>query len=402
MKIPIPSFRIQIFFIVLFLVINSVLFFRNYFLESFQSYSNTTDSLRVGDKLTQVYNRYYDSIREEDQSAFKKEIEELLITQQQAKLAKEYFRDEMSLSSKFIFVFLTLSVLLLFLFSFNLITTPLKRLQMATEKLRKGDLDVEISESRFSPLNHLIKSFNSMASELKESREKLIEAEKESAWRGMARIMAHEIKNPLTPIKLSLERMETKFYTASTQFDRVFKKTTAVIHEEINNLHSLAKEFSEFARLPQANIENIQLNSHLNEILEPYLDSCKFSVNFTSTDPEIMADRNHFKQVVVNIIQNAIHASNSENKIEIQTEMTDSETVAIRIKDHGSGIPKENLDHIFEPYYTQKEKGTGLGLAIVKRIVEQHDGKIIVESEIGIGTTFSLFFKVINPHPKGI
>ncbi|MCH7613602.1 MAG: GHKL domain-containing protein [Candidatus Marinimicrobia bacterium] len=350
----------------------------------------------VSEKINVVYNRYYDSVDEEDRSGFKTDIEELLVTQQQSKLAREYFKDELALSSIFIFVFLTLSVLLLFLLSFNLITNPLKKLQSATEKLGKGDMDIHIKESPFSPLNHLIKSFNSMTSELKASREKLIEAEKESAWRGMARIMAHEIKNPLTPIKLSLERMETKFYSASTQFDQVFKKTTAVIHEEINNLHSLAKEFSEFARLPQANIEKIDLNYHLKEIMLPYTDSHNISLVLTEKNPNIMADKNQFKQVIVNIIQNAIHASKSEDEIEVITEYEDTKTVVIRIKDHGSGISEEKLNHIFEPYFTDKEKGTGLGLAIVKRIVEQHDGKIEVESQIDQGTTFSLYFKREN------
>ncbi|MFQ6678433.1 MAG: PAS domain-containing sensor histidine kinase [Fidelibacterota bacterium] len=392
MKIPIPSFRFQIIFIVLFLVINSALFFRNYFLDSFQSYSSITDSLMVSEKINSVYHQYYDSLKEGDRSEFKKDIENLLVTQQQAKLARDYFEDDLALSSKFIFVFLTLSVLILFLLSFNLISTPLKKLQNATEKLGKGDLDIHISESPFSPLNHLIQSFNSMISELKASRRQLIEAEKESAWRGMARIMAHEIKNPLTPIKLSLERMETNYYSSSTKFNEVFKKTTAVIHEEINNLFTLAKEFSEFARLPKANIELISLNYHLKEIISPYLEKHKINADFTDKNPDIMADKTQFKQIIVNILQNAIHASNDKSEIIIRTECLDQNAVKIVIRDHGSGISKENLNNIFEPYFTNKEKGTGLGLAIVKRIVEQHNGKIEVQSQINHGTTFSLFF----------
>ncbi|HDY75046.1 MAG TPA: GHKL domain-containing protein, partial [Candidatus Marinimicrobia bacterium] len=166
--------------------------------------------------------------------------------------------------------------------------------------------------------------------------------------------------------------------------------------EEINNLHSLAKEFSEFARLPQANVEKIDLNFHLKEILVPYIDSHNITLALTEKNPDIMADKNQFKQVIVNIIQNAIHASKSEDEIEIVTEFDDPETIAIRIRDHGLGISKENLNHIFEPYFTNKEKGTGLGLAIVKRIVEQHDGKIEVESHIDQGTTFSLYFKEVS------
>ncbi|MBT3591052.1 MAG: GHKL domain-containing protein [Candidatus Marinimicrobia bacterium] len=396
MKFPLPSFRLQIVFIVLFLVINSALFFRNYFLESFQTYSSTTDSLEINEKINHVYTRYNESIFEKDRSDFKSEIEDLLITQQQTKLTRDYFKDELALSSIFIFIFITTSVLVLFIFSFNLISKPIKNLQDAAEKLGRGEMDIQIKENPFSPLNHLIQSFNSMILELNTSREKLIEAEKDSAWRGMARIMAHEIKNPLTPIKLSLERMETKFYSASTNFHEVFQKTTAVIHEEINNLHTLAKEFSEFARLPKAHVETIDLNFHLKEILSPYGENHTISIVLSKESPTILADKNQFKQLIVNIIQNAIHASQNENKIEVSTHENDLGEIAILIRDYGLGIAEENLKNIFEPYFTDKKKGTGLGLAIVKKIMLQHDGRIQVESQLNKGTTFSLYFKIIN------
>lgn len=401
MKIPIPSFRIQIVLLVLFLVTNSALFFRYYFLDSFQTYASTTDSLKISTKINKLYEGYYNSIMEENKVGFKKEIEALLATQKQTKFARNYFKEELAISSLFIFFFLTISVLILFIFSFNLISTPIKKLKKATERLQCGDWDIQIKESPFSPLNHLIISFNEMTAELEANREKLINAEKESVWRGMAKIMAHEIKNPLTPIKLSLERMEAKFYSSTEPFNPIFKKTTSIIHEEINNLHLLAKAFSEFAKLPDTHFENMNVNENLKEILIPYINTNQITSHFSSLNPTIQVDKIQFKQIIVNLIQNAIHASKKEEKIEIITELNPlSDITIVRIRDFGKGISEDNLSYIFDPYFTDKEKGTGLGLAIVKRMMIQHDGEIKVESQLGLGTTFSLFFKGSSHHKQ--
>ncbi|MCK4904038.1 MAG: HAMP domain-containing protein, partial [Candidatus Marinimicrobia bacterium] len=132
-------------------------------------------------------------------------------TENQKAIARRVFINEIELYSKFIFFFLTVSVIILFFISFYFITRPLKRLQDATLQLAQGNLTVSVKESKFSPLNDLIISFNTMSQELESNRKKIIQAEKDAAWRDMARILAHEIKNPLTPIRLSLERLEIKY-----------------------------------------------------------------------------------------------------------------------------------------------------------------------------------------------
>jgi len=230
-----------------------------------------------------------------------------------------------------------------------------------------------------------------MAGELESNREKLIQAEKEVIWREMARVMAHEIKNPLTPIRLALERLERKRKSGESEFQNIFQSATSVIHEEIDNLQSLASEFSEFARLPEARISPHNLSEQLNEVIVPYRNQADFQMDLSDDLPPFYADRVQMKQVFVNLIQNAIQSSVNDCAISISTSIDDSK-IKISISDNGSGISSEDMKRIFEPYFSKREKGTGLGLAIVKRIVEQHDGTIDLESQVGIGTTFTLTF----------
>ncbi len=402
MRIPIPSFRTQIVLLVLFLVVNSALFLRNYFLDSFQSYSNQVDALKIDEKVNQVYQKYQGKLDQQSKSEFKADIEAILVTESQKTLAQKLFRNEIRLYSAFIFIFITIFVLLLFFISFYLITKPLQRLQSATVRLSKGDLSTEVQESRFSPLNDLIQSFNTMTKELNSSRKRLIQAEKESVWRDMARVLAHEIKNPLTPIRLSIERLERKYYSSSKDFDQVFGNVKKTIHEEVNNLQTLASEFSQFARLPVARPVNYSIHDQLQEIIKPYQDKAKITLSINAESNHISADVDQMKQVFTNLIQNSIQSLGSDNRlIEIETS-SNTHYIQVMIKDHGQGINPKDLDKIFEPYFSKREKGTGLGLAIVKRIIEQHDGTITAASEPGAGATFTLTFPKLTKQPQDI
>jgi nitrogen fixation/metabolism regulation signal transduction histidine kinase len=376
--------------------VNSALFLRNYFLDSFQSYSNQVDALKIDEKVNQVYQKYQGKLDRQSSSEFKADIEAILVTESQKTLAQRLFKNEIRLYSTFIFIFITIFVLLLFFVSFYLITKPLQRLQSATVQLAKGDLSTEVRESRFSPLNDLILSFNTMTKELNSSRNRLIQAEKESAWRDMARVLAHEIKNPLTPIRLSIDRLEDKHVSGSTDFDQVFGNVTRIIHEEVSNLQTLAEEFSQFARLPVAQPVKYSIPDQLQEIIKPYRDKAEFVLKINAETNHISADVNQMKQVFTNLIQNSIQSLGSDNRlIEIETS-SNSHNVQVIIKDHGQGINPEDLDKIFDPYFSRREKGTGLGLAIVKRIIEQHDGTITVTSLPRAGATFTLTFPKLN------
>ncbi|MFQ6608712.1 MAG: PAS domain-containing sensor histidine kinase [Fidelibacterota bacterium] len=391
MKVPIPSFRLQIFIVVFLLIVSTVLFYRSFFLESFNDYVDTVENLRVNERLDTLYHTFTPLLQSEQKQQLKDQVEDLLAVEEQKTLARKMFRRDLTLHSGFIFLFLTAVVLILFLFSFSLITRPLRRLQSATEELSRGNWTIQVKENRFSPLNDLILSFNGMINELEQNRNKLVQAEKESAWREMARILAHEIKNPLTPIRLSLERLEEKYRSGSRELSTVMERAAQVIREEIDNLESFANEFSQFARMPKALFSDYDLNEQLTEIAEPYHNQADIDLQLTRQLPPIHADRSHMKQVFTNILQNSIQSLNKGGHISVISRY-ENDTIIVSIKDDGTGIATEDLKHIFEPYFTRRNKGTGLGLAIVNRIVENHNGTIKVKSTLGEGTEVTICF----------
>ena len=396
MRITIPSFRLQIILLVILLILTTVLFFRHYFIESFQTYSETYESLNINEKSRELYEDYNSHLDQETRDNFRNDIEDFMSTENQKAIARRVFINEITLYSKFILFFLTVIVILFFFISFYFITRPLKRLQTATIELATGNLDVRVKESRFSPLNDLIVSFNDMSQELQSNRKRLIQAEKDAAWRDMARVLAHEIKNPLTPMRLSLERLEMKYVLNSDNFDEIFKNVTKVIHEEIDKLQSFASEFSNFAKLPEAVLKHYDLNTQITDICTPYQNEQNIKLKLQKGLPLIYADKVQMKQVLDNLIQNSINAAQDNLTIKINTSFNKS-NMNIIIEDNGIGIPSDYQKEIFKPYFTKSKGGTGLGLAIVQRIIENHNGSIIVESKEGKGTTFVLSFPIVNP-----
>jgi len=387
MKMPVPSFRIQIVVLVTVLFVAASLFFRSYFLGSFQNYQDQIQFLELTDKINELYHQHRSSLSPQEQEKYKDQIENLLIDVKQIHLAGDLFEREISLYSIFIFFFLVGTVLLIFLVTFGMITRPLMRLQEATKELGKGNLEVQVRESKFSPINDLIVSFNTMASELLENRNKLIEAEKEMMWREMAQVMAHEIKNPLTPIRLQIQRLEHKYLMGSDDFEQVFDGVIKIVNEEVDNLQSLVNQFRDFAKMPSANFDYYNVRQQIEEITMQY--DHQADIHFRADDdlPEFYGDKMQMKQVFVNLIQNAIHSMDEDKTLNINLSFEEPNFI-FTVEDHGSGISKEDQDKIFQPYFTRKKKGTGLGLAIVKRIVQTHDGNIKVQSTTGEGSTF--------------
>jgi two-component system nitrogen regulation sensor histidine kinase NtrY len=297
--------------------------------------------------------------------------------------------------SIYIFVFVLLAVLIIFLLSINLITRPLRRLQAATRALAAGDTDIQVRENRFSPINDLIVSFNQMVREVNRQRQRAIEAEKQLIWKEIARVMAHEIKNPLTPIKLTIERLENKGLKKPDDILPVLTESIGIIKEEVQNLQSLVNRFREFATLPAASKESYSLENQLNEIVRAYQPTFDIELVFENELPPIYADKIQMKQTFVNLIQNAIQAGEPERgKLTITVGTKDS-SFSIAFKDNGPGIKAEDMAKIFEPYFTTKRKGTGLGLAVVKRIVENHGGEIMVTSQSTGGTTVTISLPII-------
>ena len=396
MKNLLPSFRIQIIVVFLLLLVVSILFTRQFFLKSFNSFLQRISQQDVTLQLNRLYDQYAPHLPLEEREKFKQEIETLMINQSRTDLAVDLYRREVTIYSIYIFVFVLLAVLIIFLLSINLITRPLRRLQTATRALAAGDTDIQVRENRFSPINDLIVSFNQMVREINRQRQRAIEAEKQLIWKEIARVMAHEIKNPLTPIKLTIERLESKGLRRPEELAPVLKESITIIKEEVQNLQSLVNRFREFATLPAASKESYALKDQLTEIVRAYQPTFNIELIVESELPSIYADKMQMKQTFVNLIQNAMQACvPGQGKLTITVGTNDS-SFSIAFKDNGSGIKAEDMSKIFEPYFTTKRKGTGLGLAVVKRIVENHGGEIAVASQSPGGTTVTISLPIIS------
>ena len=365
MSLKMPSFRTQIIVLVSLITLVAGLLMREFFVSNLSSYQDQISELSTKEKARDIYSNYSHTIDSSRVESFNQEIEGILRDLQKIEIAGDFYSRDIERYSIGIVVLMVILVGIIFLLLFMMITRPLARLLTATEKLKKGNFEIRLKESQYSPLNSLIVSFNGMVNELNENREKLIEAEKQTIWKEMARAMAHEIKNPLTPIRLAAQRLEAKYYEGSDDISAILEKSMGIINEEVDNLQSLVNAFSGFAKMPEA-----QFDLEMDEEL-------KF----------IRADMMQMKQVLVNLIQNAIQACPGEPHIALKTQVKDK-TCMISIQDHGNGIPDEDLSKIFEPYFTTKKKGTGLGLAIVQRIIRQHGGDIEAQSEPGKGSIF--------------
>ena len=273
------------------------------------------------------------------------------------------------------------------------ITNPIFSLVEGFESVKEGDLDTRVDVKAKDEIEYLIDSFNKMVEELKVYREKLVYAEKIAAWRDVARSISHEIKNPLTPISLSISRIRKKIYDEGKSKD-FYDECFSTIEEEIESLRRLASEFSEFARMPKPQFKEENLNSIVNSTFAMFQFNEKGVVIELDLEIDLKTvriDREQIRRVLTNLINNAIDASQSGSKINIKSFEEDN-TVYLEIKDSGSGIKKELLDKVFEPYFTTKSRGTGLGLPIVKRIIEEHSSEIQVFSKESEGTTFKIKF----------
>jgi two-component system nitrogen regulation sensor histidine kinase NtrY len=297
----------------------------------------------------------------------------------------------------FSFPIFLLSILVSFLLTEEIIR-PIVNLEEATRRVAEGDFSFRVLSRSADELSHLVGSFNRMVSELSHSREKLKQSEKISAWQEIAQRLAHEIKNPLTPIKLSAQRILKKYngnpQAAAGEFQKVLETSVSSIVREVDSLNDLLVEFREFARLPMPRLQPTPLRVLVEEVADMYTHlSADVSIDCShvSEDSVVQADPGQLKQVMANLIRNAIQAMPRGGEVHVRSAVVNKEGrrfCRIWVKDSGEGIPQEIRARVFEPYVTSKKEGAGLGLAIVERIVFDHDGNIWFETEEGVGTTF--------------
>ena len=302
------------------------------------------------------------------------------------------------------------------------ITSPIATLRAGVSEIAAGNLDHRVGVPSARELGQLAEGVNQMAHDLKQSLEERMAAERAATWRDVAQQVAHEVKNPLFPIRLSVENLQQA--KASPEiFENIFQECTDTIIEEVDRIGRLIDEFQQFARMPKPKRELVDLNEIVTSVLTlyqggsngvlrhgegqplPNVDAlCKLvhpKVNIETEFeplPKLSLDAEQIAQVLGNLVKNAMEAMPEGGTLQVQTSVTSNSTdakpqqVALVVKDTGYGMSPETLENLFTPYYTTKTEGTGLGMAISQRIVADHGGEIDVKSDERVGTTVRIRF----------
>jgi two-component system nitrogen regulation sensor histidine kinase NtrY len=275
------------------------------------------------------------------------------------------------------------------------VTRPVEQLAHAAQEVAEGNWSVRVDVLGDDELGQLADSFNRMTTELLGQKERLIQAERVAAWRELARRLAHELKNPLFPLQLTVENLVRARQQTPEQFEEVFRESSRTLLAEIANLKGIIGRFSEFSKMPQPKLQRVQVNEVIRgalQLFQAQLEApgrAKISCE-VQLDPHlgaISADAELLHRAISNLVLNAMDAMPQGGTLTLRTR-DDGREVVIEVADTGAGLTPEECERIFTPYYTSKEHGTGLGLAIVQSVVSDHGGRIHVRSSPGRGTTF--------------
>jgi len=295
------------------------------------------------------------------------------------------------------FIFLVSGVIALFIT--NRVTRSFLLISEKMQQINLGQTNEEIVWKRNDEIGGLVREYNKMVRKLEVSADALAKSEREGAWREMARQVAHEIKNPLTPMKLSIQFLQKSIDNNSDNVKELTGKVAKTLVEQIDHLSKIAFDFSQFANIGNTNIETFDINEVIHSLDNLYKTSHDGGVKLNTVPGKVMvrADKTQMNRLFTNLIQNAIEACNGKGKCEIElNEVRTDGVIQISIKDNGEGIPKEMQSKIFIPNFTTKSSGTGLGLAMCKGIAEQAGGRIWFETKTGEGSTFYVELPVAN------
>ncbi len=302
----------------------------------------------------------------------------------------------------FVVVLLTASLLA------RTLAGPIERLRQALERTARGQYQAPLEIPSDDEIGELVRTFNDMQEQLAESRRRLTQQERQLAWREMARQVAHEIKNPLTPMKLSVQHLRRAFDaladdepTRGGKFERLFERVTTTIVEQTDALARIAGDFSTFARLPTRMPEPLDVTVVAQEairLMEGEQGDAEITSDLALEPLVVRADREELRRVFINLIKNGIQAMDDltgDRRIRVETLIEDQWAVA-RVTDTGSGIPDELVAKVFEPNFSTKTSGTGLGLAISRKAVEESGGTIAFQTQTGVGTTFEIRLPIVT------
>lgn len=289
-----------------------------------------------------------------------------------------------------IFVLLLAVSIIVAIIVANWVTNPLQMLQERFSKIHLGQSNQRISYNQNDEIGALVKSYNQKIEELEFAAQQLAQNERESAWRDMAKQVAHEIKNPLTPMKLSVQHLMRSFDPADEKSQEKINKVSQSLIEQIDVLTKIANEFSNFAKMPKPQFELIDIVSVITNSTELFTQSTSAKIkNYLPDSCFIKGDKEQLLRVFNNLIKNSLQAISEKENGEIDIRLIiDGSIVKITVIDNGTGISEEQKQRIFTPYFTTKSTGSGIGLAMVKQIILNHEGSIYFESEENQGTSF--------------
>ena len=275
------------------------------------------------------------------------------------------------------------------------VTRPMEQLARASREVAAGQWDAQVEVHGNDEIAQLAESFNRMTAELVTQKERLVQTERVAAWRELARRLAHELKNPLFPLQLTVENLMRARTQSPEQFDDVFRESSSTLLAEIANLKTIIGRFSEFSRMPHPELQPVQVNEILRGVVQlfqaqlqaPGRAPIASKLELDERAGTIAADPDMLHRALSNLVLNAMDAMPNGGTLTLRTRRDDGK-IMIEVTDTGGGLTREECERIFTPYYTSKQHGTGLGLAIVQSVISDHGGRISVRSEPGSGTTF--------------
>ncbi|MCB0484124.1 MAG: HAMP domain-containing histidine kinase [Flavobacteriales bacterium] len=306
-----------------------------------------------------------------------------------AQTRAEFSRFLQSLTISYV-LFLPFALLLAFLLS-KYITRSLRTVRQQLSETHLDTIDKPLHWKYNDEIGTLIEAYNEKLEELRKSAALLREKERESAWRDMARQVAHEIKNPLTPLQLSVQQLERAYLSKDPDFGGRLQRFSTLLQQQITTLSQIAESFSAYGQLPAPKPEKISLSKEITSVIHLFAkeERIQFGWHTSHSEASVIMDPDYLRRICNNLYKNAIQAI--EGKGRIDTYITeDGNYWKIEIRDTGEGIPKERLERIFTPNFTTRSSGMGLGLSMVHNMVEQSNGEINVSSQVGEGTSFCI------------
>jgi two-component system, NtrC family, nitrogen regulation sensor histidine kinase NtrY len=281
------------------------------------------------------------------------------------------------------------------------ITRPVKDLAEAAGQIGRGNWDVKVNAGARDEIGQLAEAFNQMTHELIAQKERLVQSERVAAWRELARRLAHELKNPLFPLQLTVENLLRAREAGPEQFEEVFRESTATLLAEITNLKTIIGRFSDFSKMPAPHLQPVDLNEMVRSVAQLFQGQFQRqpgrieAVLQLDSTPVVSADPVLLRRVLENLVLNAIDAMPKGGRLTFRSS-TNERYAVLEISDTGVGLTPEECERLFTPYYTSKQHGTGLGLAIVQSVISDHQGRITVSSRKNEGTTFHVELPVVG------